>query len=238
VEVVSARPTLSPFGPVPRLRSLPVAGIFRSGRTERIERLALPLTEAARLLPGSAPRLEVATAGLDEALAVAARLRAELPAEERLRTWQDLNRPLFFALRLERSVMFAGVFLIVVVAALALVADLALVQSAKWREVGALAAMGASGRDLGATFTLLGGMLAGLGALAGGAVGTAAAWLLDRHRLVRLPRDVYFLDYLPFSASGLEVAGVMTLTVALAVAFSAYAARRAALSLPAEAIRR
>lgn len=238
LDLVSARPTLSPLGPIPRQLSLAIAGVFRSGRTERVDRIAVPIAEAARLLPGAVPRIEVVASDLDAALDLADTLRAALPPGARVLTWQDLNRPLFFALRLERAVMFAGVFLIVVVAALALVADLALVQSAKWREVGALAAMGATGRDLGRAFTLLGGMLAGLGSVAGGGVGAGVAWLLDRHHLVRLPGEVYFIDYLPFAASPIEVLAVVGLALSLAVAFSAYAARRVALARPAEAIRR
>ena len=60
-------------------------------------------------------------AGLEAALEVAGRVAAELPEGARVLTWQDLNRGLFFALKLEKAVMFASVLLIVLVAALSLV---------------------------------------------------------------------------------------------------------------------
>src|SRR6202035_900893 len=52
LEVVSPRPTLAPLGgPQPRVRSLPLAGTFRSGRAqEERERVALPRSVAETLL--------------------------------------------------------------------------------------------------------------------------------------------------------------------------------------------
>jgi lipoprotein-releasing system permease protein len=200
--------------------------------------VALPLDLAAGLLPAGAPQLEIATGGLDTALAVAGRLRALLPPGSVVRTWQDLNRPLFFALHLERAVMFAAVSLIVVVAALVLVADLALLQSSRWRELGALAAMGAAPRELGRLFTLLGLIVGGGGALAGGLLGVVVARLLDRWHLVKLPAQVYFLDYLPFAVEWLEVGTVLGVALLLTFLCSRWGTRRLAEMRPVEAVRR
>lgn len=238
IEVASARPTLTPLGPQPRLRALRVAGTFATGRSAEEERAALPLTVAATLLPGADRRLEVRTGGLSTALAIAPRLRAGLPAGSEVLTWQDLNAPLFFALRLEKSVMFVAVFLIVIVASLALVADLALIIASKTAEIGMLGAMGASPAMLRRSFLLLGALLAGLGATVGGALGVGGALVLDRYRLLRLPERVYFLDYVPFVVQLWDLAAVVLLTLVLALACSYYAAQRAAALDPVEALRR
>jgi len=238
VELVGTRPTLTPVGPQPRVRALAVAGTFRSGRTERSDRVALPLSLAGGLLRPGPPLLEVATGSLEEALPLAGRIRTMLPEGSAVRTWQDLNRPLFFALHLERAVMFAAVSLIVVVAALVLVADLALLQASRWRELGALAAMGAAPRELGRLFTLLGVIVGGGGAAAGALLGAAAALVLDRFRLVRLPAQVYFLDYLPFAVEWREVGAVLAVAVAFTAACSLWGARRSAEMQPVEALRR
>src|SRR6266545_3527154 len=124
VDLVSPRPTLTPFGPQPRVRSPKLAGIYQTGKTqEDRERVALPRAIAETLLSGNDRRLDVESASLDEALRVAERLKPALPAGSVVRTWRDLNRPLLFALRLEKAMMFVSVSLIVLVAALALVAD-------------------------------------------------------------------------------------------------------------------
>ncbi|HEV7514802.1 MAG TPA: hypothetical protein VGR07_00745, partial [Thermoanaerobaculia bacterium] len=81
IQIVSPKPTLAPIGgPQPRLRSLPISGTFRSGRTqEEQERVALPLDIALTLLGNAELRLDVAAMDLDAALGVAERLPAVLP---------------------------------------------------------------------------------------------------------------------------------------------------------------
>ena len=125
LEVVSPRPPSPRSGPQPRLRSIPLAGTYAGARTqEEKEPVALPRPVAESLLGTADRRLDVEAAGLDAALDTAARLPAALPPGSKVRTWKDLNRPLLFALRLEKLVMFVAVSLIVLVASLALVADL------------------------------------------------------------------------------------------------------------------
>jgi len=153
-------------------------------------------------------------------------------------TWQDLNRALFFALRLEKGVMFVAVFLIVVVAALALITGISLLISKKRPEIGMLGAMGAAPRTLARAFVLLGGLLAVSGIVVGLIIGVAAAWLLDRFELLALPSEVYFVDHVPFAVRFIDVGGVLAATLVIALACSAYAASRAASLLPIEALRR
>lgn len=240
VEIVSPRPTLTPLGPQPRVRSLPLAGTFESGRTqEERERVALPRRIAETLLGPADRRLEVtARGGLDAAAGLAERLGPVLPEGSEVLTWRELNRPLLFALRLEKAVMFVAVSLIVLVATLALVANLALIISNKRSEIGMLATMGATPATLRNAFVLLGGVIAGLGVLVGTVLGVGGSWVMDRYRLVRVPARVYFLDHVPFLVEPLDLLWVLLLTFALALAFALYAAQRAAALDPVEAMNR
>jgi lipoprotein-releasing system permease protein len=239
VEVVSPRPTLSPFGPQPRIRSLQLAGTYQTGKTqEDRERIALPRDIAETLLGGHDRRLDVEAADLDNALRVAKRLEPVLPKGSMVRTWKDLNRPLLFALRLEKAMMFVAVSLIVLVAALALVADLALIISSKRPEIGILGTMGATPGALRRAFLILGGLVAGSGMLAGTILGVGGAWVLDHYKLIQVPGRVYFLDYVPFLVKPMDLVLVLLLTLALALASALYAARRAAALDPVEAMQR
>lgn len=238
VEIASSRPALSPLGPQPRTRRLTVAGTFPTGRTEVEDRVALPLSAARSLLGGVEERLEVSAGGLDEALALASRLPRILPAGAEVLTWQDLNRALFFALRLEKSLVFVAVLLIVVVAALALVSDLNLIIASKQPELGMFGAMGAPPQALREIFLWLGALLASLGVAAGIVFGVGGAWLMDRFRLLRLPETVYFVDYVPFVVHKADFAVILLAALALALAGSHFAARRAAALGPVEALRR
>jgi lipoprotein-releasing system permease protein len=238
--VVSPHPTLTPLGPPqPRVRSLPLTGTFERSRTqEDRERIAVPFAVAETLLARPPGRIEVDAGGLDRAPAVAARLAPALPPGSAVRTWADINRPLFFVLKLEKAMMFVAVALIVVVAALALVADLSLVVANKRAEIGILGAMGATPAALRRAFLLLGGMIAGRGVAVGALLGAGGAWTLDRFRLIALPSRVYVFDYVPFLVRASDLGAVLGLTVALALAVSLYPAQRAAALTPVQAMRR
>lgn len=240
VTLVSPRPTLTPLGgPQPRMRTVPLAGTYRSSKApEDRERVALPLAVAESLLGSSDKRIEIRTADLDEAEEVAAGLGAVLPPGSEVLTWKDLNRPLLFALRLEKVLMFVAVFLVVVVAALALVADLALIIATKVPEIGILSAMGATPGDLRRAFLTLGGLVSAGGMLLGGTLGIGVSLLLDRYRLVQIPGRVYFLDYVPFRVEGGDLGAVLLLTFGLALLASFWAAKRVSSLDPVEAMQR
>jgi len=237
LDVVSPQPTLSPFGPQPRLRRLELAGTFEATEVETIRRAALPLEVAERLLGRRGRILEVRAEDLDEALTLAPAVRAAAPGAE-VRTWKDLNRSLYFVLRMEKTLLVVAVGLIVVVAALALVVDLALVISSKRAEIGMLGAMGASPRDLRRTFLALGGMLASLGLVTGTLLGAGGAWLLDHFRLLSVPGQVMFVEYFPFRLELPDLALVILVTAVLVIFSSLYAGHRAAALQPVEALRR
>jgi lipoprotein-releasing system permease protein len=227
VTIASPRPTLTPFGPQPRAVNLRLAGLFHSGKSEQRARAALPIDRAELLFGAERPRrLLVGLASLGASTRVAARLSSMVPEGSRVSTWQELNRPLFFALRL-----------IVVVAALALVADLSLIAANKRREIGLLVAMGGSAGTLRASFCWLGAMLGGIGTLAGAAVGSATALVLDRARVIRMPGDVYFLDYLPFSVPVRDLVVIVAATLLWALACSWFGASRVARLDPMAALR-
>ena len=238
VEIASSRPTLTPLGPQPRVRRLALSGSFGSGRSEQIERAALPLTTAEALLGNARRRLLVTTGSLDDALELAPSVAAALPPGASVKTWRDLNRALLFALRLEKTLMFLAILLIVVVAALALVSDLNLLIAAKQREIGMLGAMGADRGLLVRVFGLLGALLALAGVATGAILGVGGAWILERHRLLRLPSEVYFLDYVPFAVEPGDLTVVLVAAVGVSVAAAAWGSRGAASLLPTEALRR
>lgn len=238
VEIVSPRPTLTPFGPQPRLHSVRVAGSYTTGHTENREnRIGLPLALAEKLFGSRQRRIEVRAASLERALELPDELAPLLPEGSRVATWRDLNRGLFFALRLERMVMFLAVFLIVPVAATALVTVLALIVSSKRGEIGMLQAMGGQKSTIERAFLALGGGLAGIGLLAGLSCGVGGAYLLDRYQLLRPPGDVYYLDHIPFRIRGEDLLMIVGGTLFLTLGATRLAARRAAAQEPLEALR-
>lgn len=238
VEIASARSTLSPLGPVPRVRRLALAGTFDHSVLREREVIAVPLDVGIDLLGGAAQHLSVATGSLEGSLELADGLRTALGERARVLTWQDLNGPLLLALRLEKRLMFLAVFLVVLVGSLALVSDLSLIVANRRREIGILGAMGAPARRLRDVFLLLGLTLAGLGVTVGGVVGTAGARLLDRFELIRLPGETYLLDHVPFVTEPLDILVVVAATLVTAFLCSWVGAGKATALTPVEALRR
>ena len=238
VEIVSPRPTLTPFGPQPRVVRERLAGVFRSGRTEnRRHRAAVSLPVARKLFGARQSRLEVRGESFEAALPLADRIAPLLPEGAELRTWKDQNRGLFFALKLEKTLMFVAVFLIVPVAAMALVTVLGLLISAKRAEIGMLQTMGARSEALRRAFLLLGTFLGTSGLTLGAAAGLLGAHLLDRYRLLTPPGDVYFIDYIPFLIKPGDLLAVFGATASMIGLTTIYAARRAARTPAVEALR-
>lgn len=244
IEIVSPRPTLSPVGPQPRIHSVRVAGTFTTGHTEtRENRIGVPLPLAEKLFGARQQRIEVRAESLERALTLQDELgpggeaAGLLPAGSRASSWRDLNRGLFFALKLERIVMFLAVFLIVPVAATALVTVLALIVSSKRGEIGMLQAMGAPPQTVERSFLALGAGLSAIGLVAGLLVGVGGALALDHFELLRPPGDVYYLDHIPFRLRGEDLAITTLGTLLLTLGATRVAARRAAAIAPLEALR-
>src|SRR5205807_1271292 len=117
------------------------------------------------------------------------------------RSWQDLNRPLFSAMKLERTVMFIILTLIILVSSFTIVSNLLLLTIEKAREIGILQALGASPRQIGWIFLMNGLMLGGSGVGLGLILGTGISSFLKYFPIIHLPADVYYVDTLPIRLS-------------------------------------
>ncbi|HET9793599.1 MAG TPA: FtsX-like permease family protein [Thermoanaerobaculia bacterium] len=239
VRLVANRTELSPLGPIPVSLSLRVAAVSNVPPSAAIPEIALSLADA-RTLAGEAANvsgLAVKLVSASRAEAVRSALAPRLGPDVRVRTWAESNPGLTFALRLEKILIFVTVFLIVVVASLNVVSDLALLVVEKRRDLGVLATLGAPGTSLSRIYWWLGASIGGAGTLAGAAGGAAAAWALDRFALVPLPADVYLMSHVPFALHPRDLALVVAFSLSAALAAAALPARSAGRVGPAEALR-
>ncbi|HQR46773.1 MAG TPA: ABC transporter permease, partial [Thermoanaerobaculia bacterium] len=119
VTIVSSRTRLSPLGPVPIAVSMAVEKVVPASTGRREPEATLPLEAGRRLfaLPeGGASAYEVFLSDPRRAAEAAREVVAALGGGVSATTWEEANRSLVLALKLERAVLFATVFLIVVVA--------------------------------------------------------------------------------------------------------------------------
>lgn len=239
IRVVSSRPTLSPFGRVPRTREAYFSAAYDVGRSEPDSlRAAIPATLAHELLGEGERRFDLRLAPGSRPEVVAARVRRAVgETAGAVATWRQKHRGLLFALKLEKALMFTAVVLIVLVASMALIASLALVIASKQAEIGTLATLGATPKRLVGIFLIYGAQLAALATVCGGSLGAVCSWLLDRWQVIPLPAGVYIVDHVPFLVKPGDVGLVLGATVALTLLASWRASVRAADLDPLEAIR-
>jgi lipoprotein-releasing system permease protein len=154
-----------------------------------------------------------------------------------VKTWKEINRPLFLALRLEKVVMFVTISLIIFVAALNLISSLSMLILEKRPGVGVLRTLGATERNILVVFLGVGLLIGITGTLIGNLFGLGFAWAANRYHLVPLPSDIYFISYLPFAVDADDVTGVNLVAIALSVLATWYPARAASRLDPIAAIR-
>jgi len=233
----------APLGIAPKLRAFVVVGVFASGLYTYDSSLGFTSIPAAQDFFGlgsAVTGIEVRLADMFDAPAAGQRLIAAVGGGHGLRAnnWIELNQNLFTWMKLEKTVMFVILALIVLVAAFNIVSTLFMVVLEKRRDIGVLKSLGASRAVVLNVFLyeglLIGGLGTGLGALLGG---TLIA-VLRRYPFVRLPGDVYFIERLPVLPETGDFVTVILAALALCLAAALYPAWRASLLDPVEAIRR
>ncbi len=240
VSVVSPVGTPTAVGMVPRIKRFAVVGLFDSGMSEYDSSLAyVNLPDAQRFfrLDDGVTGVEVQVADLYDARRVGADIAARLGFPYRVRDWMEMNHNLFSALKLEKTVYFVVLLLIVLVAAFNIVATLIMVVMEKRKDIAVLKSMGATRAGIGAIFVFKGLVIGAVGTALGNLGGYAACWALRRYQFIELPPDVFYVSTLPVRIYG-EYFGLVTLaSLIICLLASVYPARQAARLVPVDIIR-
>ena len=224
----------------PNIRKYEVTGIFETGMYEYDNSYVLMSLAAAQELAqlgAAVTGIELRTVDRWVAPRVAALLQDTLGFPYRTEDWQQQNSSLFQALKLEKLGMTVILLLIVLVAAFNIVSTLTMVVTDKTREIGILKAMGMSSASIRKIFFAQGLVIGAVGTFSGLLLGLAAAFAVDRYRLIPLDPSIYFIDHLPIDSRPLDVVFIVLASLAIAAIATLYPARQAARLYPVEAIR-
>ncbi len=237
VNVVIPDGDVGPMGLRPRIRTFRVAGTFMSGLYEYDLKTAFLTLEAAQnLLETEAPnRIGVLLDDVDHLEEAAAAVRAVVGPGAEVRTVAQTHRALFSALKVEKVAMFLVLGLVILVAAFNIFGSLVLITLEKTRDIAVIRGMGATRRGVREVFLILGGVIGGVGTLAGLALGLAACGYI-RWTGIRLPSE-YYLRTLPVEVRADEVALVVVAALGAALVATLYPAAMAARLSPAEGLR-
>ncbi len=235
--VVAPRTRLTPFGPVPVMKRYRIARLVSPRGEEDNTEAWLEQSEASGLFGTDGKPTAIEMYGdAERAEPLQAQLAAQFPKLQ-FKTWKEINRPLFLALRLEKIVMFATISLIIFVAALNLVSSLSMLILEKRPSVGVLRTLGATEKNIRSLFMQLGLLIGITGTILGNVIGLGFSWAANRWHLVPLPSEIYFISYLPFTLDVQDIAGVNAVAVFLSIVATWYPARVASRLDPIAAIK-
>jgi lipoprotein-releasing system permease protein len=230
---------VGPMGPMPKLKPFRVAGHFYTGMYEFDSKLAyVALADAQKFLgtPGEVTGIEIRTTTPEAAHDVAEEIARRLGPGYEVRTWEELNRGLFAALKLEKVAMFVVLTFIALVASFSIVSNLIMLVTEKAREVAILKSMGARDGAILRIFFAEGLYIGLLGVVLGLGLGIGGCLLLSHYGLPLDP-DVYYIQKLPVVMRASEIAAVNLAALGLCCLATLYPAMLASGMRPVDGLR-
>ncbi|MDQ7781694.1 MAG: lipoprotein-releasing ABC transporter permease subunit [Desulfomonilaceae bacterium] len=240
VQLISPQGRRTPIGAIPKVQHFRIVGVFKSGMYEFDANLAyMSLGEAQKFfeMGNGVTGIEVNLSNIYDAPKLGGRIEASLGSPYSTRTWRDMYRNLFSAMKLEKIAMFIILTFIVLVAAFNIIISLIMLVMEKSRDIAILKALGATSDRIMSIFIAQGMVVGVVGTFLGAAAGIAGAALLAKYPIIELPEEIYTISTLPVSVTTSDV--LITCLVALLICFLAtiYPSLRAARLEPVEALR-
>ncbi|WP_027178188.1 lipoprotein-releasing ABC transporter permease subunit [Maridesulfovibrio bastinii] len=242
VNLLSPTGRKSAAGFTPKITVFKVGGIFRTGMYEYDASLVYISNLAAQELMGFnrdfVSGLEIRVDDVYNVNKIGADLKTELEGYPvSIRNWQQMNANLFAALKLEKSAMFIILAMIVLVGSFSIITTLVMLVMQKTRDIAVLMSMGAKSRSIKKIFMLQGTLIGLIGTTAGYLIGIPVALLLKKYQFIKLPSNVYPVDYLPVQMDTTDLVLIGVAAMLLCFLATLYPARQAAKLQPAQALR-
>lgn len=137
----------------------------------------------------------------------------------RAKDWMQMNKNLFYAIKLEKVVIAIILTVIVIVAAFNVVSTLMMMIHDKTKEIAILKAMGFRPGQSFRLFCLIGVGMGFVGTVVGVGAGLGLSWVLAKTKLIHLPADIYYIGFLPVVVNWREI--ILIACVALLISFAA-----------------
>lgn len=248
LNIVSPLGNMTPMGMVPRMKKFKVVGIFDSGMYEYDTSLAYISLKEAQLffnMGELVTGVEIRVRDFFKAGETAAQLRDKLGFGYFVRDWMEMNRNIFSALKMEKTVMFIILLLIILVASFNIISTLIMVVMEKGKDIAILKSMGATSGGILKIFLIEGMVIGVVGTLLGGMSGVLLALNLEEvvssvekaFGFKVLSPDIYYLDRLPSHVNFTDVSIIMAAAVLISLLATIYPAWQASRMAPADALR-
>ncbi|PIV54630.1 hypothetical protein COY52_12575 [Candidatus Desantisbacteria bacterium CG_4_10_14_0_8_um_filter_48_22] len=218
-----------------------ISGIFATGLYAYDSGIAcISLKDAQKIFglkADEATVIGIKTKDIYRAGKIAALIQGELKYPFVVRSWDQMNRNLFATLKLEKTVMFILLSLIILVAGFGMANTMIMNVMKKVKEIGIIQTLGANPAMIRKIFLVEGSVSGLIGISIGSALGLVACLLLKKYEFIKLPGEFYYMSYLPVQMRPADFLWVAVMAFAIVVIFSIYPAFVASRIRPAEAMR-
>jgi lipoprotein-releasing system permease protein len=244
VSLVSPFGKMGPFGATAKVKKFEVAGVFDYGMIEYDSSISyVDLKDAMEFfdMSGEVSGVEVKVRDIYNARVMSAELASILGFPYYTRNWEEVNKSLFKALRLERIAIAIFLGLIILVAALDIVSALTMVVMEKGKDIAILRAMGATRNGILKIFVIDGMIIGIVGTLLGSLSGYGICYMLKTSETIRklIPFDnnVYPISEFPVKIEPFYFLTVAFCSILICFIATLYPSFQASRKDPIEALR-
>ncbi len=222
----------TPTGFIPKTKEMRIGGIFHTGAYDKDFVIVFMEKRKARRFFRRGFRFE----GMEVYISDPYRAQEVKREIERIlesslvivRSWIDLNKPLFNALQLEKLALFLVLLLMVLVASFNITSLLFVKSKEKIRDIAILKTFGMQSSGIAKIFVSVGLSIGIIGATFGIMTAFLVAHFVNEYKLIRVPEEVYMMSYIPVHIKPLDLFATFIGTLILSFISSLIPALRAA----------
>ena len=240
VVLISPESIATGAGMFPKMKKFRISGLLRTGYYEFDNSIAYTLLPHASDFLGlkqGVTGVAVKLKNINTADEAAEQIQNLVGYQYAVRTFAQMNSTLYAALKLEKTMMFIILFLIIGVASLNIASNLILLGTEKLRDIGILRAMGASPLGIRKIFMWEAMVIATLGIVLGLLLACLLCWVIATFNIVELPGDIYYLTKVPVRIQWLDIVAVVGGSYLICFIAGLYPAVKASRVHPTDAIR-
>ncbi|KTD19033.1 lipoprotein-releasing ABC transporter permease subunit [Legionella jordanis] len=248
VTIMVPQASITPAGMIPRFKRFTVVGVFSAGKGFNFDtKMAfINLNDAQKLmqLGNGVTGLKMKLANIYQAPALSDQLALKLGEDYEVGNWTQQFGEFFQAVKMEKTMMFLILMLIIAVAAFNLVSSLVMVVNDKQAEIAILRTIGATPGKILWIFIVQGMMVGFVGTLIGLIGGlllaanatTIVSKLQSFLGMQFFSSNIYFVDYLPSKILVSDLWLVCVMALLMSFLATIYPAWRASRTVIAEAL--
>ena len=132
-------------------------------------------------------------------------------------TWKERHRIIFDWIKIQRFPIVIIFSLITLVAITNIMAAVSMIIREKNSQIAILISLGMESSDIRKIFYFYGGIIGFLGSFLGFIVSYSFILIQNKYKIIALPEDIYFMDYIPANFDLFVFCGVLVLTLLISI---------------------